>query len=132
MNRRCASHIFRLSSLCDPRDAADLRSSIMVLGSRPRQSTGHSIGRREPELIPKGHRTGLHHRRMCNVDCRRSTFRRSAHILPPSAGQYTLILSLLIQTENYYSKFQPNFVIKVLLLSVSLTCHRRSGSLSRY
>ena len=132
MGRRRASLIFRLSSLCDPRNAADLRGSIMVLGSRPRQSTGHSIGRREFELIPKGHRTRLPHHRICNVNFRRGAFRRFAHILPPSAGQHTFILSLLIQTENNHSRFEPIFVIKMLLLLVSLTCHRRSGFLSLY
>ena len=104
----------------------------MVLGSGTRQSTGHSIGRREPELVPKDHRARLHYHRMYNVDFWRSTFRRSAHILPPSAGEYTLILFLLIQTENNHSKYLAIFKVKMLLLSDWLTCHRRSGFLSLY
>ena len=93
--------------MCDPGNAADLRGSALVLGSFARKSAGYSIGRRKSELLPKDYRTRRHHHRMSDVDRWRCIVRRSAHILPPGAGQYTIILFVLIQTEDNHSKLLP-------------------------
>ena len=130
MHRWRAGHIIRLSSVCVTRNAANIRGSTMVLGSRARQSTGHGICRREPELVSKDPRTRLHHSCMCDVERRRGTVRGSAHILPPSAGQHTIILSLTIQTEDNHSMLPTFPVISILSLSVQLTHQPCSGSSS--
>lgn len=108
MHRWRASHSLRLSSVCDPRNATDLRGSPMVLGSRARQGTGHGICRREPELVSKDHCTSLHHRRMSDVERRRDTVHRIALILSPSTWPHPIILFLTVSTENNHSAFPIN------------------------
>ena len=90
----------------------------MVLGCRTRQSTGHGIRRREPELVPKCHCTRLHHRRMLDVVRWRCTIRGSAHILPPSAGPHPRILPFTFQAEDNYSTFSAGRAMSALFLSV--------------
>ena len=84
-DRRCASHLIRLSGLCDSRNAADLRSSAMVLGSRARQKPGHGLCGRELEFVPQDHCTSRHRCRIFDVDYRRGIVYGFTHVLSPSA-----------------------------------------------